>query len=292
LAQQYPESQKSLIFPIFALSALERIDLLMCFRFLKLTLILLLILFASCPLTGCHADNQVTLIVAAGTGLTDALAEVNDLYSRQKEQIRIETNFAAAGDLQTQIENGAPVDIFFSAATSQMDALEQKALILKATRKNVVANKLVLITHQDNQDAIDDFSALKDGIFGLMAIGDPEFVPAGAYALEAFKYVGISYEALKPNLILGNNVRQVLNYVENKSVDYGIVYYTDTVTSDLVKIVAIAPEEINRLVIFPVAVVAASNHPEQAIAYIDSLFSPQAKAIFKKYGFITLRQPE
>lgn len=264
----------------------------MCCRFFKLTLILLLILFASCPLTGCHADNQVTLIVAAGTGLTDALAEVNDLYSRQKKQIRIETNFAAAGDLQTQIENGAPVDIFFSAATSQMDTLEQKTLILSATRKNVLANKLVLITHQDNQGAIDDFSALKDGRFSLMAIGDPEFVPAGAYALEAFKYAGISYEALKPDIILGNNVRQVLNYVENKNVEYGIVYYTDTVTSDLVKIVATAPEEINRLVIFPVAVVAASSHPEQAIAYIDFLFSPQAKAIFNKHGFITLSQPE
>jgi molybdate transport system substrate-binding protein len=264
----------------------------MCCRLLRLTLFLLLVLMTSCSLTSCYADNQVTLIVAAGAGLTDALVEVNDLYSQQREQIRIETNFAAAGDLQTQIENGAPADIFFSAATSQMDVLEQKALILKATRKNVVANKLVLITHQDNQDVIDDFSALKDGNFGLMAIGDPEFVPAGAYALEAFKYVGISYEALKPNLILGNNVRQVLNYVENNSVDYGIVYYTDTVTSDLVKIVAIAPEEINRLVIFPVAVVTASNHPEQAIAYIDFLFSSQAKAIFNKHGFITLGQQE
>jgi molybdate transport system substrate-binding protein len=264
----------------------------MCSRFLKLTLILLLILFASCPLTGCHADNQVTLIVAAGTGLTDALAEINDLYSDQEKRIRIETNFAAAGDLQIQIENGAPVDIFFSAATSQMDALEQQGLILNATRKNPVANKLVLITTRDNQNAIDDFSALKDGNFDLMAIGDPEFVPAGAYALEAFKYAGISYEVLKPDIILGNNVRQVLNYVENKSVEYGIVYYTDTVTSDLVKIVASAPEEINRLVIFPVAVVAGSNHPEQAIAYIDFLFSSQAKAIFNKHGFITLGQQE
>ncbi len=261
-------------------------------HFLKLTLFLLLVLMAISSLPGCRAEDQVTLIVAAGAGLTDALSEVNDLYSQEQQQIRIETNFAAAGDLQTQIENGAPADIFFTAASTQMDELEQKALIITATRKNALANKLVLITHQDNQDAIDDFSALKNGNFSLLAIGDPGFVPAGAYALEVFKYTGVSYEVLKPRIILGNNVRQVLNYVENKNVEYGIVYYTDTITSDRVKIIATAPDEVNRLIIFPVAVVAASNHPEQAVAYIDFLFSPQAMAIFNKHGYITINQPE
>ena len=264
----------------------------MRYHFLKLTLFLLLVLMAISSLPGCHAEGQVTLIVAAGTSLTDALAEVNDLYSQEQQQIRIKTNFAAAGDLQTQIENGAPADIFFSAAASQMNALEQKSLILVTTRRDVLANKLVLITHQDNQDAIDDFSALKDGNFSLLAIGDPGFVPAGAYALEVFKYTGVSYEELKPKIILGNNVRQVLNYVENNSVEYGIVYYTDTITSDRVKIIATAPDEVNRLIIFPVAVVAASNHPEQAAAYIDFLFSPPAMAIFKKHGYITINQPD
>jgi len=261
-------------------------------HFLKLTLFLLLVLLATSSLPGCRAEDQVTLIVAAGTSLTDALTEVNSLYSQEQQQIRIKTNFAAAGDLQTQIDNGAPADIFFSTASSQMDALEQKSLILVNTRRDVLANKLVLITHQDNQDAIDDFSALKDGNFSLLAIGDPDFVPAGSYALEVFKYSGIFYEELKPKIILGNNVRQVLNYVENKSVEYGIVYFTDTITSDRVKIIATAPEEVNRLVIYPVAVVAAGNHPEQAVAYIDFLFSPQAMAIFKKHGYITINQPD
>ncbi len=264
----------------------------MRYHFHKLTLFMLLVLMAISSLPGCHAEGQVTLIVAAGAGLTDALSEVNSLYSQEQQQIRIETTFAAAGDLQTQIENGAPADIFFSAASSQMDALERESLILVNTRKDALANRLVLIAHRDNQDAINDFSALDNGALSLMAIGDPEFVPAGAYALEAFKYAGISYEELKPKIILGNNVRQVLNYVENKNVEYGIVYYTDTMTSDLVKIVATAPEEVNRLVIFPVAVVATSSNPEQAAAYIDFLFSPQAIAIFEKHGFITTNQSE
>ncbi len=258
----------------------------------ELVLLLLPLLFVASSLPGCHAESRVTLVVAAGAGLTDALTEVNEFYCREQQLIRVKATFAATGDLKTQIENGAPADIFFSASPGQMDALEQKSLILTGTRRDVLANKLVLITHRDNPDAIDNFSALENGVFSLIAIGDPAFVPAGAYALEAFKSAGVSYEKLKPKIVLGNNVRQVLSYVENKSVDYGIVYYTDTTASDRVRIAATAPREVNRLVIFPVAVIAASNYPEQAAAYIDFLFSPPATAIFKKHGYITAHQPD
>ncbi len=252
--------------------------------FLIKLLIIALTMALAIMSSGC-SEKKTTLTVAAGTGLMDALTEVHDLFNKRYDNILIASSFASAGDLQKQIENGAPVDIFFSAATMQMDALEEQDLILRDTRKNILTNKLVLITPKDNPSPLSRFEDLTGHEVKLIAIGDPDFVPAGNYALTVFELFDIPIEALKPKIILGNNVRQVLFYVENNNVDYGIVYYTDTINSEKVRVVATAPDEINNKIIFPAAVVASSTNVEAAITYIEFLFGAEAEQVFMKYGF-------
>jgi len=255
-------------------------------RLIKLLAVTILSFLIVTGIFGCRTEKKITLNVSAGTGLTDAITEINIRLMEQNHDLKIQTNFAAAGDLQTQIENGAPTDVFISAAARQMDTLEEKGLILPETRRIIAGNKLVLIVHKDSSLTISSFEDLLKSDIKLIAMGDPGFVPAGSYGLLTFELLGISYDELKPKLVLGSSVRQVLSYVENKNVDIGIVYASDAYNSDKVKMVANAPDEINKIIVFPAAVISSSNTVDIAQAYIDFLGSREAQEIFKKYGFI------
>jgi molybdate transport system substrate-binding protein len=233
--------------------------------------------------TGC-SKPAVTLNVSAAASLTDALEAVNDAYMQANENVTITANFASSGTLQKQIEQGAPADVFISAAAKQMDALQDGGLILGDTRQNLLNNRVVLVVPSNSTLEIDDFMDLLNDDVEQIALGDPEFVPAGTYGKQALEVLSI-YEQVQPKLILGSDVRAVLGYVEAGNVDAGIVYSTDAAITDGVKIVADAPAEINSKIVYPVAVVKASEQVGAAQDYIDFLFSDEAKAIFEEYGF-------
>lgn len=242
------------------------------------------------PLAGCSTTTQaspVTISVAAATSLTDALKEINALYTRDKPNVTITPNFASSGTLQTQIENGAPVDVFISAAATQMDNLQKKDLLLNDTRQNLLNNKLVLIVSTDSTLGLTSFNDLTLDKVKKVAVGDPKSVPAGTYARQAFDQLGITSQ-IQPKEVLGGDVRQILTYVEGDNVDAGVVYSTDALTSGKVKVVASAPAEINARIVYPVAVIKASKIPDEAEAYLNFLFSTQAKTVFEKYGFTVI----
>ena len=242
------------------------------------------------PLAGCSTtthDSPVTINVAAAASLTDALKEINTTYTQGKPNVTITPNFASSGTLQTQIENGAPVDVFISAAATQMDNLQKKELLLNDTRKNLLNNKLVLIVPADSTLGLTSFNDLVSDKVKKVAVGDPKSVPAGTYARQAFDQLGIT-SRIQPKEVLGGDVRQILTYVEGDNVDAGVVYATDALTSHKVKVVASAPAEINAKIIYPVAVIKASKIPEAAKEYLNFLFSTQAKTVFEKYGFTVI----
>ena len=250
------------------------------------TIVLLTIaLFVS--LIGCAPKQPITLNISAAMSLTDALKEINSLYMQEKPNVTITPNFASAGTLQKQIENGAPADVFFSAAAAQMDALQKQGLILDDTRKNILTNTLVLVVPSDSTLGITSFKDLAGDKVKQIAIGDPKSVPCGTYAQQTFDEFGIT-DQLQSKLILGSDVRQILTYVESGNVDAGIVWTTEAKTSTKVKVVAIAPDDINAKVVYPVAVIKASKNPDAAKDYENFLFSQQAKEIFEKYGFIVV----
>jgi molybdate transport system substrate-binding protein len=235
------------------------------------------------------ASSPVELNVSAAASLTDTLKAINKLYVEENKTVIIVANFASSGILQKQIEQGAPVDVFISAAAKQMDALQTGDLIVNDTRRDLLNNKIVLVVPGESRLQINDFMDLLNDDVKQIAIGDPEFVPSGIYGKLAFKEFGI-YEKIQAKLILGIDTPHVLGYIESGNVDAGIIYSTDAAIADKVKVVADAPDEVNKKIVYPAAVIKASKNIEAARAYIAFLFSSEAKAVFEKYGFVVVNK--
>jgi len=224
-----------------------------------------------------------TLTVSAAISLTDALENIKSLYRQNHQNITITYNFGASGSLQQQIKQGAPVDIFISAASKQMDALQQNNLLSSDTRTNLLLNSLVLITSNNNY-TISNFQALINPKVKRIAIGEPQSVPAGQYAQELLANLKI-FDQLKPKFVYGSNVRQVLTYVETGNVDAGIVYTTDAKQSNQVRIGATAPSSLHSPIVYPVAVLKRSKNVATARDFVQFLSSAQSNTVFEKYGF-------
>lgn len=231
------------------------------------------------------AQTQSRLVVSAAASLTDALKEIAPLYNQTHPNVTLRYNFASSGALQQQIENGAPADIFISAAEKQMDVLQQKNLIEPTSRRNLLTNRLVLVTGNKASGAT-NLQSLKDIRVKRIAIGNPRSVPAGQYAEEALKKQGL-WNALQPKFVLANNVRQVLQFVESGNAQAGLVYATDAKTSAQVKVVQVIPGNLHTPIAYPIAVVKRSKNQTSARTFIQFLSSNTAKQLFKKYGFGT-----
>jgi len=228
--------------------------------------------------------ESATLLIAAAASLQNALEEIDPLFESANPGITANYNFAASGPLQQQIEQGAPVDVFISAATKQMDALQEKDLLVKETRQNILTNQLVLVVPSDSTLGLTSFRQLTDSRVKKISVGEPRSVPAGQYAEELFKNLG-TLEQLKPKFVYGNSVRNVLGSVESGNADAGVVYRTDAMISDKVKQVATAPDNLHSPIVYPIAVIGASRNVNAAKAYVQFLTTDTAKAVFTKYGF-------
>jgi molybdate transport system substrate-binding protein len=228
------------------------------------------------------APASETLTVSAAISLRKPLEEVQQLYQRNHPGARITYNFGSSGSLQQQIEQGVPVDLFISAGTKQMNALQQKHLLQPGSQKPLLTNQLVLITSKNNSalNSVNDLTRAN-----RIALGEPKSVPAGQYAEEALKYYQM-FDQVRSQLIYGKDVRQVLTYVETGNVDAGFVYLTDAKASDQVKIVAMIPSEAHQPILYPIAQLERSKRQE-AQDFANFLTSDAAMNVFKQYGFST-----
>jgi molybdate transport system substrate-binding protein len=222
--------------------------------------------------------------VSAAASLKEALEEIKPIYQQSKPNTNLNYNFGASGALQQQIEQGAPADIFISAAKKQVDALQQKGLLVPGTRTIIAKNRLVLVVPK-NVVGVTRFYNLKDDKIKKIAIGEPRSVPAGQYAEQVLDKLKILPQ-IKSKLVYTNNVRQVLASVESGNADAGLVYATDAKISDKVKVVVVADEKYHSPIIYPVAVLKNSKNVDAAKEFVQFLSSSQAKAVLKKYGFI------
>lgn len=228
-------------------------------------------------------DKQVTILVAAAASLKNCMeGELKDKFEAANPNIKLSFTFDSSGKLQKQIEEGADVDVFMSAAKKQMDELNKKGMILPDSIVELLENKIVLIVPEDSASAIADFKDILQA--NKIAVGDPESVPAGQYAKEAFDSLGM-WDQVKAKASLGTNVTEVLNWVAEGSADAGVVYATDAAATDKVKIVAEAPEGSVSKVIYPVGIVNSSTKKEAAAAFQKFLKTDDARAVFVKAGF-------
>ncbi|MFO5526717.1 MAG: molybdate ABC transporter substrate-binding protein [Cuspidothrix sp.] len=247
------------------------------------TFILIIVLptITSAPVV---AQSNTSLLVSAAASLKDILEEIKPLYQQNKPNVKISYNFGSSGALQQQIEQGAPADIFISAAKKQVDALEQKGLLVAGTRNIIAKNRLVLVV-PNNFVGVTSFYNLKDAKVKKIAIGEPRSVPAGQYAQQVLEKLKI-WNQVKPKLVFANNVRQVLASVETGNAEAGLVYITDAKISNKVKIIVAADEKYHSAIIYPLAVVKRSKNLAAAKEFSQFLSSEQTKTVFKKYGFI------
>jgi molybdate transport system substrate-binding protein len=228
--------------------------------------------------------QPVTLNISGAASLSNVLKAINTLYSATNPNVIISANFASSGTLQTQIENGAPCDVFISAALTQMDNLQKESMIIPSTRKNLLYNNLVMIVPNGSTLGLTSFNDCALSKVGKIAIGDPKSVPAGTYAQKAFDELGITSK-ISSKFVYGADVTTVLNYVATGNVDCGFVYSTDALSSSAVKVAAQAPADINALIVYPAALITTTKNQTAAQAYLNFLFSDAAKAIFQQYGF-------
>jgi len=230
--------------------------------------------------------KPVALTISAAASLKDAMEEIKAVYQKEKPNVTITYNYGSSGSLQQQIEQGAEVDVFLSAATKQMDALKDKGLLLDDTRKDFLENKIVLVIPKDST-AVTDFKDLTSDKVQQVALGEPKSVPVGQYAEEMLKKLNL-LDSIKPRVVYGKDVKEVLTWVETGSADAGIVYETDAKVSTKVKVVAKAPEGSISPVYYPAAVIKASKNQDTARDFINYIYSSKAKPVFEKYGFAFL----
>jgi molybdate transport system substrate-binding protein len=257
-------------------------------RKLLIVLTLSLILATSVFSTACGSDKnmEATITIAAAASLQTALEEkiipaFNEIYP----DIKVQGTYDASGKLQTQIEEGADVDLFFSAALKQMDALVDGGYVNKDDVVDLLENEIVLVGGIDEDTSA--YTSFADIVKAdTIAIGDPASVPAGQYAQEALTNLGIWDTVMGKTLSLGTNVTQVVSWVAEGSAQVGIVYNSDAVAvADQIKIIAKAPADSVSKCIYPVAVLTGSKQSEAANLFLDYLKSDDALSIFESYGF-------
>ena len=229
--------------------------------------------------------EETEILVAAAASLKNAYEEeLIPMFEEQYPGVTVKGTYDSSGKLQTQIEEGLEADVFMSAATKQMTALDEEGMIASDTITDLLENKIVLIVPTGNEKKLEKFEDIENA--DSIALGDPASVPAGQYAQEALTNLGI-WDKIQDKVSFGTNVTEVLNQVAAASADAGIVYATDAASmADQVEVVAEAPEgSLAKKVIYPVAVVKGTAHEEVAKEFVAFLQTDKAITVFEEYGF-------
>lgn len=236
---------------------------------------------------GNEIDNSgelVTILAAAAASLEYSFEEeLIPMFEAMNPAIAVEGSYDSSGKLKTQIEEGMDADVFMSAAVQQMDDLKEEKLIDEDSIVNLLENEIVLIQALDQSAEIKTFEDIVNA--NVIAVGDPESVPAGQYAKEALISLGL-WDEVEEKASLGANVTEVLNWVAEGSADAGIVYATDAAANDKVTVIAKAPKDaLAEPVLYPAGIVTASTKKEAAQLFLEFLQSKEALEVFEKYGF-------
>jgi len=229
-------------------------------------------------------QESETILVSAAASLTEAFTDMEPRFEAENPGVDVNFNFAGSGSLRTQIEGGAPVDVFASADQNQMNILAGEGLIENSSRKNFAQNSLVLIVPASSTLNITGIEDLTAPEIERIAIGNPETAPVGKYTTQSLTEAGI-WDQLEGKTVLAEDVKQVLVYVERGEVDAGFVYMTDAKTAEPGKIKVVATVPVTTPVSYPIAVVSASDNKEEAQEFLDFVTGEEGQEILEEYGF-------
>lgn len=271
----------------------KKLDRLGMNQFVWALVLIVIFILSSCSKAENHSEEiqshesepQITgtLMVSAAASLTDALLEIKQAFEAEHD-VEITFNFGGSGKLAQQIEQGAPVDVFISANTNWMDILVEHDFILSDSLTNVISNELVLIAHRDEPFTYDQLSAINTKEITQFAIGHPESVPAGTYAKQALVASGL-WNELEQKIVYTQDVRQVIAFVATGNADLGIVYASDALIAEEVKVLTTIDASLHDDIAYPAAIVTHAKNQPAAAAFLTFLTSAQAQEIFTRYGF-------
>jgi molybdate transport system permease protein len=242
----------------------------------------LVVLAVAGPLAAPAAPER-TVVVSAAVSLSEAL----EAAARQVERrtgMRVSLNFGASNSLARQIVAGAPVDLFISADEAQMQVLEAAGRIAPGTRVDLLRNRLVVVVPAGRGSPVHSPSDLLSPAIRRIAIGDPSAVPAGVYAREYFRRLGL-WDALSPEAVPGASVRAALAAIDAGEADAAVVYATDARMTRHAVVAFEVPADSAPPILYPAALVAGAAHAREAAEFLRALQDPATMAIFEGFGF-------
>jgi molybdate transport system substrate-binding protein len=247
----------------------------------------LILLLLAVLLGGAMSAPKPPLVLAASS-LQESMTAAADAWAA-KGHARPVISFAASSALARQAAAGAPADLFVSADEEWMDDLQKRGLLVAGTRADLVGNRLVLVASVSDGrgvrlGAVTNLVAMLGD--GRLAMADPASVPAGRYGKAALEKIGV-WRQVEGKVVRAENVRAALALVERGAARFGIVYATDARASKLVRIAGMFPPGTHPPIRYPLARLKASTSPD-AEGFRRFLLSGEGRAIFARYGFLTL----
>lgn len=241
---------------------------------------LIILILIITQLLGCSSSSKEYIVVGAASSLTNVMEELGPKFT-EETGIDIKLSYASSGTLKNQIEDGAPIDVFISASENKMNGLKSNSKIDKVS--NLLKNRIVFVV---NNSYSLDIKEPKDllGTENLLAIGEPETVPAGNYAKEVLLSLDL-WDKINGQNIYGKNVRQVADYLNAGEVSSAFIYKTDLSILKNEYTYYLISEDLHKPIIYPMGIVTESLKRDEAIVFQEFLQSDMAKNIFLKYGF-------
>jgi len=233
--------------------------------------------------------TAAALLVFAAASLADVIDEIDRAFTAQTGT-DARASYAASSVLAKQIESGAPADVFLAADREWMDYLDERGLLKRGSRRDLLGNTLVLVAAADSTlqlKVVRGFDLAGALGKGRLAVADPDSVPAGMYAQAALTKLDV-WDQVKGRLARADNVRTALEYVARGESPLGIVYGTDARAEKRVRVVGVFPDDTHPPITYPVAL-TASARPE-AERYSEFLRSDAARQIFTRRGFTMLKE--
>ncbi len=229
-----------------------------------------------------EAPKKETATVFLAASLGDVVKELAEDFERETG-VALTLNAGASGALRKQIELDAPADLFISADTAQIDALQKEGRIASGSRRVLAQNRLVIALPKAVEADSNLPGSLREPRYKRIAIAEPESAPAGRYAKQALEAAGI-WNDLKDKLVIADDVRAAAKYAELETVDAAIVYQTDAAANPKLQVAYTFPSNSHDPCLY-VAGVIANRPPSAASKFLDYIASPAAQAVWRKHGF-------
>lgn len=233
-----------------------------------------------------NPDQKTELLVSAAASLNEVMTALGTRFEQQNPQIKVVYNFAATGVLQTQIEQGAPVDVFAGASQKNLEDLSGKGLLVQQSAATLCHNTLVLVIRSGlTIPGSTGFPLMESPVIQRIAIGNPSYVPAGKYAMELLGHLKIT-NAIRSKLIYASNVREALSWVETGETDAALIYATDAKIAKRIRIVTQTSPEGPVKISYGIALIRQGAAKSDAWRFLDYVTGSTGRKLFEQYGFL------